>query len=137
MEDSAQAAGLLHQLPSQVTLYPAVECKQNASTGHLKAWALSDLPKGCNVDDVFRLISLPMYLQMLGHHKQPFGISDKDNLMAMQVIFNHLYQALQEYMIKIGTSCPVFRLVAYYSISAIFSLLINYHLVLLFCLQSL
>ena len=73
---------------------------------------------------------------MLGHHKQPFGISDKDDLAEMQVIFNHLYQALQEYTIKIGTSCPVFGLVAYYSISVIFSLLINYHLVPLFCLQS-
>ena len=79
--------------------------------GHLKSWTLSDLPKGCNIDDAFRLISLPTYLQMLGHHKQPFGISDEDDLAVIQVIFNHLYQALQEYMIKIGTSYPIFGVV--------------------------
>ena len=79
--------------------------------GHLKAWTLSDLLKGCNIDDIFRLISSPTYLQMLGHHKRPFSVPDEDDLVAMQAIFSHIHQAHQEDMIKIGPSCPVFRVV--------------------------
>jgi hypothetical protein len=112
MEDNTHAAGLLRQLPSQVTLYPAVGRQRSATTGRLKAWTLNDLPKGCNIDDIFKLISLPTYIRMIGHHKQPFCIPDEDDLKAMQAIFNHLYQALQEYTIKIGTSCPVFVVVS-------------------------
>ena len=40
----------------------------------------------------------PTYLQMLGHYRKPFGIPDKENLLSMQAIFNHIYQLLQEYM---------------------------------------
>ena len=136
MEDTTHAASLLRQLPSQVTLYLAVEHQQSATTGPLKAWTLNDLPKGCNIDDVFKLILLPTYIQIIGHHKQPFCILDEDNLTAMQAIFNHIYQALQEYTIKVGTGCPVFGVVTYLSIYVIFSILITYHLVPFFCLQS-
>ena len=48
---------------------------------------------------------------MLGHHKWPFSVPDEDNFAAMQAIFSHIYQAHQEYMIKIGPSCPVFGMV--------------------------
>ena len=75
--------------------------------GCLKAWTLSDLPKGCNVDDIFRLISSQTYLQMISHHKQPFSVPDEDDLGDA----GHIYQAHQEYTIKIGPSGPVFRVV--------------------------
>ena len=107
----AQAAILLHQLPSQVILHPVVKCKRSASTSHLKTWTLSDLPKGCNVNDIFRLILSPTYLQMLSHHKWPFSIPDKDDLAVMQAIFSHIYQTHQEYTIKIEPSFPVFGVV--------------------------
>ena len=76
-----------------------VKCKRSASTGHLKSWTFSDLPKGCNIDDIFRLIISPTYHQMLSHHKQPFSVPDEDDLVAMQAIFSHIYQAYQEYTV--------------------------------------
>ena len=110
MEDTTQAVDLYRQSPSQVTLQPALGC-QCSATGHLRAWTINDLPAGCNVNDTFRLISSPTYLQMLGHHRLPFSILDDDDLVAMQAIFNHLYRSLQWYTIKLGTSCPVFGVV--------------------------
>ena len=110
MEDTTQAVDLYRQSPSQVTLQLALG-RQCSATGHLRAWTINDLPTGCNVNDTFRLISSSTYLQMLGHHRLPFSILDDDNLATMQAIFNHLYRSLQQYMIKLGTSCPVFRVV--------------------------
>ena len=115
MEDKTQAVDLYCQSPSQVTLQPALGC-QCSATGHLRAWTINNLPAGCNVNDTFRLISSPTYLQMLGHHRLPFSIPDDDDLAAMQAIFNHLYRSLQRYMIKLGTSCPVFGVVRHHTL---------------------
>ena len=54
MEDSPQAARLLQQGPSQVAS-EARQCQRNTN-GHLKAWSVKDLPKGCNTNDTFKLI---------------------------------------------------------------------------------
>ena len=69
--------------------------------------------KGCNVNETFKLIASPTYLQMLGHSKTPFGITD-DDLSGMQAIFNYIYKALESYTIAIGSNCPVFRVMHYY-----------------------
>lgn len=112
-EDSAHAAALLHQVPSELTLAPP-ERKRSVSTGRLMAWGIEHLPKGCNVDDAFKLVAAPTYLQMIGHHKSPFSIPDKEDLLAMQAIFNYVYQAHQEYRIKAGSLCPVFGVVCFF-----------------------
>ena len=108
-EDSPKAIHLYQQPPSKT----APQC-QHTTTGRLKAWTLENLPKGCNVNKTFKLIASPTYLQMLGHSKTPFGIPDDDNLLGMQAIFNHVYKALESYMISIGSNCPVFGVVRYY-----------------------
>ena len=112
MEDSPQATRLLQQGSSQVA---SEACqRQHNTNGRLKAWSLEDLPKGCNTNDTFKLIVSPTYLQMLGHNRKPFGIPDKEDLLSMQAIFNHVYQSLQEYTIKIGPNCPVYGMVCHY-----------------------
>ena len=112
MEDSPQAARLLQQGPSQVA---SEACQHQRNTnGCLKAWSLEDLPKGCNTSGTFKLIVSPTYLQMLGHNRKPFGIPDEEDLPSMQAIFNHVYQSLQEYTIKIGPNCPVYGMVCHY-----------------------
>ena len=70
-------------------------------------------PKGCNVNETFKLVASPMYLQMLGHNKKPFGIPDDDDLLRISTIFNHVYMSLQDYTIRIGSDCPVFGVVCF------------------------
>lgn len=110
-EDTPQAANLLQQLPSQITLQPSLERKRSNS-GRVKPFGIEDLPTGCNVNDAFTRISTPTYLLMVGHNKSPFSLPDSEDLAAMQTIFNNIYRSLQEYTIKIGPSCPVFTVVA-------------------------
>ena len=109
-----QATHLLQQGPSQIALQALQH--QHSATGHLKAWSLKNLPKGCNVNDTFKLVVSPTYLQMLSHNKKPFGIPDDDDLLGMQTIFNHIYKSLQDYTIRIGSDCPVFGVVCFYYI---------------------
>ena len=108
-EDSPKAICLYQQPPSKTAPQ-----HQHTATGWLKAWTLENLPKGCNVNETFRLIASPTYLQILGHSKTPFGILDDDDLLGMQAIFNHIYKALESYTIAIGSNCPVFGVVCYY-----------------------
>ena len=108
-EDSLKAIHLYRQPPSETAPQ-----HQHTATGQLKAWTLKNLPKGCNVNETFKLIASPTYPQILGHSKMPFGIPDDNDLSGMQAIFNHVYKALKSYMISIGSNCPVFRVVHYY-----------------------
>ena len=108
-EDSPKAICLYQQPPSQTA--PQCQC---TATGQLKAWTLENLPKGCNINETFKLIASLTYLQMLGHNKTPFGIPDGEDLLGMQAIFNHVYKALKSYTITIGSNCPVFGVVRYY-----------------------
>ena len=130
-EDSPQATHLLQKDPSQIA---AQACQHQCNTaGCLKAWAIEDLPRGCNADDTFKLVASPTYLQMLGHNKMPFGMPDEEDLKGMQAIFNYIYQSLQEYTIKVGSNCLVFGMV-YCHYSGVYNCLIMY-LVPFWCQQ--
>ena len=86
------------------------QCQRN-TLGRLKAWRLEDLPKDCNTNDTFKLIVSLTYLQMVGHNKNPFSVLDDEDISAMQAIFGHIYQALEDYTITIGSNCPIFGVV--------------------------
>ena len=52
---------------------------------------------------------------MVGHNKNPFSVPDDKDLSAMQAIFGHVHQALEDYTITIGSNCPVFGVVYYFN----------------------
>ena len=110
MEYTTQVVDLYCQPPSQVTLQPTLG-HQHSTTSCLRAWTIKNLPTWSNVNDTFRLILSPTYLQMLGHHRLLFSIPDDNDLVMMQANFNHLYRSLQRYTIKLGTRCTVFGVV--------------------------